>query len=295
MKNDVKQKIVDAVVERMNTTQRLPWDNGFLSSELAPINYVTRKPYRGVNRFMLQAFGTGTNEYVTYKQAQAKGGRVKKGEKGLPVVWYTRWNATQHCAYDRDTADKDDEVIPLLRYSTVFEISQCEGLEPKRKAERERQVPVKPDEAAEEWLANFACNTNLEIKHNTGTACYIPALHEVHIRNISEFVSNNHYYSVLFHECTHSTGHALGRKQSTTFGSIDYSKEEIIAEMGSLFMCQHFGFEKTQLDNSAAYLQSWGQKLKSNPDWLISGVNAAEKAYDHMIAAGESVEIAEFA
>lgn len=290
MKKDVKQMVVDMVVNKMKETGKAPWDNGFLNNNVTPINWATKKPYNGVNYFMLMAFGFGHNEYVTYKQCVKAGGKVKKGEHGLPVVWYSLFNKTQgRMALPEDNITKKgkerDEIIPILKYSTVFEISQCEGLEPRREETRERAAQA--IEEAEEWKINFCKNTGVEIRHSLGTACCYPTVKLIEIRNIDEFKSDAAYYSTLFHECTHSTAVALNRPLSKHKGNKAYSAEEVIAEMGAMFMCNHFGIIREEVENAAVYIDGWSQKLKANPDWFIKGVTGAEKAFDYMIEKGQ--------
>lgn len=285
MKEDVKKQVVDMIVKKMEETGKVPWDNGFLANNILPINHSTGKAYTGCNAFLLMVFGSGSNEYVTYRQCKALGGEVKKGEHGLPIIWYSLYNSTKKKLYDPKTVEKEDVVIPLIKKSTVFEISQCEGLTSTRNV-KPRELVANPNEQIESWLESFKKNTELKVLHNLFTACYDPAGHTIYIRNIDEFKTDSAYYSTMFHECTHSTGHKLGRQVENRFGDNKYSQEEVIAEMGAMFMCNHFGIMKEQVDNSAVYVKSWGQHLKNNPNWLIKGVSLAEKAYDYMIEKG---------
>lgn len=283
--NDIKKRLVNMVADKIDATGLLPWDKGFLGSLTTPVNRVSKKEYRGINAFMLRVYGAETNEFVTYKQAQALGGKVKPGEHGIPVVWYTQWNTTKQKPYDKEEYEDGDKVVPYLKYSTVFELSQCEGIERFRVNESEREVHNRSDIA--EWLKEFTANTGVTITHSLGTACYRPAFHQICIRDIGEFKSDDFYYSTLFHECTHSTGIALRRYEPAKFGSVKYSKEEVVAELGSLFMRVHFGIDGQIVeDNSVTYIADWSSKLRENPDWLISGANAAQKAYDFMLERG---------
>lgn len=285
MRKDIKQSVVDMIVDKMNKTGKAPWDNGFLKSNVTPINWDTKKPYNGINRFLLKAFGTGSNEYVTYSQCINAGGKVKKGEHGLSVIWYSLYNTIQKRIARADD-DKADKVIPYMKYSTVFELSQCEGLKSKRK-EVIKERSAQTIKEAEIWKNNFCKNTGLTIRHNLGTACCYPNIRLIEIRDINEFKSDVAYYSTLFHECTHSTMLDLGRPQPKSKGDKTYSAEEVIAEMGAAFMCNHFGIIKENVENSATYIEGWSKKLKKNPDWLIKGVTGAEKAYDYMIKKGD--------
>lgn len=284
---EIKNKIAAMVADKIDSTGLLPWDKGFISNYMTPINRISKKEYRGINAVLLSCFGCGTNEFVTYKQAQTLGGKVKAGEHGLPVVWYSLWNCTQKKPYDKKTAKPDDKVAPLLKYSTVFEVSQCEGIEPKRKAEEARSTATRDD--IQTWLNVFADNTTLAIEHTLDTACYVPSSHSVRIRDIGEFKTDDMYYSTLFHECTHSTGVALERFEpdNAKFGSEVYAKEEVVAELGSLFMRDYFGVQgEREQDNSVAYVKGWSERIRKNPDWLISGANAAQKAFDYMLVEG---------
>lgn len=286
---NIKKKLVSMIADKIDSTGLLPWDKGFLSSTTTPVNRVSKKEYRGINSLLLRVYGAETNEFVTYKQAQALGGKVKSGEHGLPVVWYTRWNATKQKPYKKEEYEDGDKVVPFLKYSTVFELSQCEGIERFRVNEPERETQCKS--TVENWLQEFTDNTGLKISHTLDTACYRPAFHQICIRNIREFKSDDFYYSTLFHECTHSTGVALGRYEPAKFGSVQYSKEEVVAELGSLFMRVHFGIDgQVAEDNSVAYISGWSEQLRKNPDWLISGANAAQKAFDYMLEMGGETE-----
>ena len=283
MKMNIKQTIISMVIKKMEETQLLPWDCGFIANDIPPVNYTTGKPYSGCNNLLLMMFGQGTNEFITFKQAQAAGGKIRKGEHGLPITWYALYNKTQKRAAQQNDS-KDDEIFPVLKHSTVFEISQCDGLEPHRQIAD--KVPNKTKSDIELWKKQFVQSTGLKLNHTLSYACYVPATHKINIRNIDEYKDSDTYYQTFFHEAAHSTGRALGRKQGNTFGNKDYSREEVIAELTSLFMCKHFGIEQSQVGNSAVYIKSWGEHLRKNPDWLIQGGRYAEQAYDYMIEKG---------
>lgn len=281
-KTDTRQKIVQMVLEKMKETEKAPWDSGFVACPLEPVNLMTGKKYRGVNSFILRAFGRGANEYVTIRQADKLGGRVRKGEHGLPVIWYSMWNRTKKMKAGTDADEDGDEIVPYMKSTTVFEVSQCEGLTGKRVSEFTRSDAHR-NEQIDNWFDAFCKETDLTMEHTLSNAAYSPSMHRIRIRHIDEYNDDDSYYQTLFHEAVHSTGKHFGRPEFKHWGDHLYSEEEIVAEMGSLFLCEHFGIVKSQLNNSVAYLESWGKKLQDNPNWLIHGVKNAEKAVDYML------------
>ncbi len=283
MKQDTRQKIVQMVIDKMRDTGKAPWDAGFIACPIAPVNRATGKVYRGVNAFMLAAFGSGTNEYVTYRQAEKLGGKVRKGEHGLPIVWYTMWNRTKKCPSSPSVDEDADEICPYLKSSTVFEVGQCDGLT--RKRETVMNPEAAPVKQIEDWFQTFREATELRLEHGLQNAGYSRDRHVIYIRNITEYRDEGFYYQTLFHEAVHSTQEHMHRPWFAKWGDHKYSEEEIVAEMGSMFLCHHFGIEK-QEENSAVYLESWGKNLKKNPLWLFHGIKQAERAVDYMLEVG---------
>lgn len=287
MRQDARQKIVQMVIDKMRNTEKAPWDAGFIACPITPVNRSTGKAYRGVNLFLLTAFGSGTNEYVTYRQAEKLGGKVRKGEHGLPIVWYTMWNRTKKCPSSPGVDEESDEICPYLKSSTVFEVGQCDGLTRKRETVMNRDAV--PLDQVDAWFQAFCQATQLRLEHGLQNAGYSRARHVIRIRDITEYRDESSYYQTLFHESVHSTMDCMHRPRFTKWGDHRYSEEEIVAEMGSLFLCHHFGIEK-QEENSAAYLESWGKNLNKNPLWLFHGIKKAEQAVDYMLKVGGEVD-----
>jgi antirestriction protein ArdC len=214
-----------------------------------PCNLSTLKAYRGVNVFLLAMSGYDSPFWLTYRQAQKLGGNVRKGEKGSPVVFWKQWE-TEH-------ATTGDAVkIPLLRHYTVFHVTQCDGIDrlvPRAEVVDNANPPI---ESCEAVVANMPRRP--DIRHDFDAAFYRPAQDMVGMPPIGRFDTSAAYYATLFHELTHSTGHAdrLNRDGITNpmqFGSEPYGREELIAEMGAAFLCAQCGIETATLDNSAAY------------------------------------------
>lgn len=280
-RRDINQMITDRIIERIKTTGTLPWKKPWKSPCEVPRNLVTHKQYRGINAFLLHAMGYVSPCWLTMNQVNALKGKVRRGEHACPVVF---WKFFDEVADTPDTPGTAKRYA-LLRYYSVFNTEQCEGL-PKDK------LPViatagtfcRLDEA--ERLVNEMPNPP-QIHHDSRKACYIPQLDLIRMPPRGCFKSAAEYFSVRFHETCHSTGHVkrLNRKglmDIQTFGSDAYSQEELVAEMGSAFLCGHCGILTKTEDNSTAYLKHWLEKLNADPSLLVRAGSQAQKAYDYI-------------
>ncbi len=259
----------------------VPWRSPILGGGRAryPKNLNTGKPYRGANVFLLaiSAYtqGYGSAYWLTFQQAKERGGQVKKGEKASLVVFWKKYEVK-----DRQT----DEVkeIPLLRYYNVFNVEQCEGIE----APEQPAAPLTTFEKIEaaEALAD-GYRDGPTVQHRGTLAFYQPFLDTVVMPPPERFVAPAAYYATLFHELGHSTGHSsrLARGLDTDpkpFGSADYSREELVAEMAAAFLCAECGLEPTIIENSAAYISGWLGKLRSDNTLVIAAGGQAQRAAD---------------
>jgi antirestriction protein ArdC len=276
MSNNVYQIITDKIVAKLEEGAA-PWSKPWkvTGAEGAPRNLKSGKAYRGINVFLLSCQGYESPYWLTFKQAKAKGGSVRKGEKGTQVVFW-KW-------IEKKSTDGDEpERFPILRYYTVFNVEQCDGVDyPKAKAE-----PVSEFEAiaaAELVVENM--RNRPEITHGGDRACYSPTLDVVKMPKREAFKSPAEYYSTLFHELAHSTGHEsrVGRPFGSSFGSEKYGKEELVAEMTAAMVAGHVGIEDATIDNSAAYLASWIKTLKGDPKMAVCAAAQAQKAADYIL------------
>lgn len=256
-----------AELEKGEVPWRKPWRT------LPPANLMTKKPYRGINVFLLGFAGYGSQFWLTFNQAKQLGGNIRRGEHGTKIVFWK--------FYETEAADGEIEErkFAFLRYFTVFNLEQTEGL----KALHELP-PAFPIESAESIVRGMP---NPPAFEQDSRASYIPSLDMVTIPSRTGFASQEEYYSTLFHELAHATGHEkrLGRDGFDVpqqFGSESYSKEELIAEMGSAMLCGVAGIEQNTLANSAAYLQPWIARLKADSKLVISAASAAQKATDYI-------------
>ncbi|WP_173918927.1 ArdC family protein [Halobacillus sp. Marseille-Q1614] len=269
MSKKIYEMITNQMIEKLEQGV-VPWRKPFRNG--MAVNWKTQKPYRGINTMLLDG-----GEYATFKQIKEAGGKVKKGEKSHIVVFWKMLHVA-----DQET--EEDKKIPLLRYYRVFEVgSQVEGLETKRTVETFEHDPIEEAEKVKEEYFNAPSYTFV-----SGRAYYVPFEDRINVPPKEDFEDIHEYYSTLFHEMVHSTGHKnrLHREGITgeiRFGSKNYSKEELIAELGASMLCGVTGIENQTIDNSASYIQSWLRKLKDDKTLIVSASQKAQKASDHIL------------
>ena len=244
-------------------------------------NRISKKPYSLLNQMLLKFDG----EYATFKQWQDLGGHVRKGEKSEIVCFWK----IQPVEEEQDDGTKVTKQIPLLRYYNVFHISQVEGVEP---LQADDLNDIEPIEKAESVLHDYWTRENITVEYKAGDrAYYSPTIDLIHLPLFEQFTDANEYYSTAFHESVHSTmkenrcNRAEDRKgKLVAFGSEDYSKEELVAEIGSASLMNIIGIETTKsFKNSSAYIQGWLSKLRSDVKFIVSASSKAEKAVNYIL------------
>lgn len=269
MSNKVYELVTEQIIERLNEgviPWQKPWANG------GAYSWNTEKPYRGINQFLLDG-----GEYATFNQIKEAGGKVKKGARSQIIVFWKMWQT-------EDDASGEEIKVPVLRYYKVFKVGeQTEGIEPKRELKTFDHNPI--EEA--EQLAEKYMDAPL-ITHEQGGAWYKPFQDQINVPPKSHFIDINEYYSTLFHEMVHSTGHVdrLNRKEVMnvrTHKSKSYSREELVAELGASMLCGVAGINTDDLlDNSAAYIDGWLQALKNDNKMMVIAAQRAQKAADYI-------------
>lgn len=265
---DIYATITDRMIAEMEQGI-IPWRKPWMASGSA-ISHITGKPYSLLNQMLLGRSG----EYLTFKQVQQEGGYVCKGERAKMVVFW-RW------------IDKEDEKtgeitqVPFLKYYNVFHIDQCEGIS--AKYAQELTETASADETAESVIADYVKREGVTIENQEGNqAYYQPALDRIVLPKRNQFGETAEYYSTAFHEMVHSTGHMkrLNRLDATAhFGGESYSKEELVAEIGSSALVHHCGLETPEsFKNNTAYVQNWLQVLKNDKRFIVSAASKADKA-----------------
>lgn len=213
-------------------------------------------------------------EYITFKQCQQEGGRVRKGEKSSMVTFW-KWIEQE----DEETGEIRE--VPFLRYYSIFHIDQCEGISAKHTQELPNAANL--HEAADDIINGYISRSGVKVRHEQGdSAYYRPSTDTVVLPIMSQFKSTSEYYSTAFHEFVHSSGNKtrLDRLDQTAFfGTEQYSKEELIAEIGAVALVNHCGIETDHsVRNNAAYIQSWLKVLRNDKRMIVSAAGKAEKA-----------------
>jgi len=287
---DVYQAVTDRIIELLEQGT-VPWKQPIRSGSTGdlPTNLESKKHYRGINVFLLAVSawveGYESPYWLTYRQAQKKGGHIRKGEKGSLVIFWK-----QFATKDRKTGDAI--TIPVLRHYTVFNTEQCEEIETPGASAPEIEIePFEPIEEAAKIVTGFAGGPRIE--HRGARAFYRPREDLVQLAEPERFVDRESYYVTLFHELAHSTGHRsrLDRARENNppaFGSADYSKEELVAEMGAAFLAAASGISLGTIEQSAAYIDGWRKRLSDDPKLVIQAAGAGQRAADWI--AGERPE-----
>lgn len=219
---------------------------------------------------------------MTLRQANELGGRIRRGERSSIAVFWKHLDVTD----EQDAQDGRRRCIPLLRYYHVFNAEQCEGL----------NLPVLMDDWNEELTARIEKAEEVvmsmpnppKIVEGGNVACYQPPEDLVRIPKIRDFESAEVYYATLFHELGHSTGHLNrlnrpGVTGSIHFGSCDYSREELVAELTSAFCCAEVGIDNSILDNAASYIHGWLEALHGDPKAVVAAAGQAQRATDYIL------------
>jgi antirestriction protein ArdC len=277
-KQSVYEIVTEQVIKQLESgvaPWRKPW-----SAEL-PCNLVSGKAYRGLNTFLLGSQGYASKYWLTFNQANKLGGHIRKGEhSSLVTFWHIGQEKPVRTA---DGTDKKQTPF-LLRYYAVFNVCQTEGIAEKLGLGKSARV-VPSIEACEAIVAGMP---NAPARCPSDRAWYKPSTDTVGMPARALFASSEEFYSTLFHELTHSTGHAsrIGREgieQLNTFASESYSREELVAEMGAAMLCGVTGIAPAVIENTAAYLQNWLERLKSDSRLLVSAASAAQRAADYIL------------
>jgi len=282
-KKDVYQLITSRIIEKLESGV-VPWHRPWTGVG-APRNLISDRTYNGINVFLLASMGYDSPYWLTWHQLQRLGGHVKKGEKSCPIVFW-KWYE-----YKSDELDENGDAVvqprAFLRYFNVFNTVQCEGID---EHVPEPELPSRdfsPIREAETVIAAMPKQPKIEYGHSQ--ASYAPAPDVVRMPRRERFESAEAYYGTLFHELSHCTGHQSrlarqGITETTGFGTDTYSREELVAEMGAAFLCGHVGIEPAVIDNSAAYIHNWLQRLRNDRRLVVTAAAQAQKAADFVLA-----------
>ncbi len=257
----------------------IPWKRPWTGTPDGAYSRYTGKPYSLMNQLLLGKPG----EWMTFKQIQDLGGKVKKGEKSSMVFF---WNLVPYKNTAEDNEDGVYLTYPVLKRYNVFHIDQTEGIEPLSSDEK-HQILI-PCQDAEEIMANYvACSGVSMIITPSNEAYYRRKSDTITIPVMEQYSDVSEYYSTAFHEMIHSTGHEsrLNRLKNASFthNTNDYAKEELVAEIGAAALCHQSNIATPEsFENSVAYIQSWLNALKNDKSLIVKASSQAEKAINYI-------------
>lgn len=299
--NKVYEYVTENIIKQLEQGI-IPWHKPWTycnsrKSKMFAINYVTRKPYRGINTLLLDKPG----EYITFKQVQALKGTVKKGAKARMVVFYMltdkKTNESEEIEDGQEKAKTQKYFI--LRYYNVFHLSDIEGIESKIVPMDEDNThpddKFSPIDEAEAIFEGYKDRPKL-VNFDLDKAYYRPSQDIINMPHKHQFTKPEEYYNTLFHEGVHSTGHPkrlnrfTGAAAIAAFGSETYSFEELVAEIGAAMLCGVSGIGEMTIKNSAAYIQSWLKVLKDDKRLIVKVAAKAQKAVDFILGVKEKSE-----
>jgi antirestriction protein ArdC len=276
-KFDIYEMVTNQIIDRLEKGI-VPWQMPWKTESGIPRNLISKKAYRGINFWYLLSFNLERPYFLTFNQIRKIGARLKKGSESFRVIF---WKLLE--------IEKDDSVdtIPYLRYYRIFHIDSIEGIPDKLiPKDKDYDRDFNPISSCEQIVRNWKDKPIIELNHQQ--AAYMPWSDKVIMPCSRTFYKDEYFYSVLYHELTHSTGHSsrTGRHKifpNHQFGCKDYSQEELCAEMGAAYLCGITGIDNKTIDNSAAYLNSWLSKLKSDKKFIIQAATHAQRATDYIL------------
>ena len=297
---NVYEMVTNRIIEQLNAGV-IPWHKPWkcvgvkgakIDLSKVAFNRVTKQAYSMLNQMLLAEVG----EYASFKQWQEAGGHIKKGAKAEMVVFW-KWLEilkTEEELQEGEVLGEAVKKIPYLKYNQVFHISQVEGVKPLKLKAEEISVPeFDTDAEADSIINNYSLRERISIRYGGDRAYYSPHADYIQVPMREQFGDNKaEFYSTLFHEIVHSTGakHRLDRIQTTAhFGSEEYSKEELVAEIGASGMLNLLSIETPKsFNNSVAYVQSWIKALQNDVRMIVQASAKAEKSINFILNGKEA-------
>lgn len=276
MSKNVYEMVAERIIEELEKG-RIPWERPWTGVRAGAYNRISKKPYSLLNQLILGQDG----EWASFKQWSELGGHIRRGEKSSFVTFWKM----QETEVEKEDGTKEIKQIPLLRYYNVFHISQVDGVEP---LDIEKlNTDIKPIESAEKVLHDYWNREGIRLEQEASNkAYYSPMFDLIHLPLMEQFTNINEFYGTAFHESVHSTmkesrcNRQEERKgKNVAYGSDEYSREELCAELGSADIMNILGLETTHsFRNSTAYIQSWIKALRNDTRMIVSASSKAEKA-----------------
>lgn len=284
--NKAYEEITNKIIDQLKNGC-VPWEQPWFGVRGAR-SYNTNKAYSFLNQLIL---GGESGHYITWHQLNMLKGHLRKGSKGKRVFFWSTFDKAE----ENENGEKVIRKIPYLKTYTVFHVCDCEGLPQRWIPQNPIGKDNKPVDLAENTIKQYLDREKIELKHQNPNEAYYSVKYDfINIPELHNFKSSEEYYSALFHESVHSTGHRKRLQRfkendtSSPFGSPDYSREELVAEMGSSFLLKQVGIDNSRtLEQSAAYIQSWIAALKNDYSLIAIAASRAERAVEYILGTKE--------
>ena len=272
LKKDVYQDITNKLIAKIEEGGFAAWRKSWQGMTSLPTRS-TGEHYKGINLFILGMAGRKNPNWFTYNQAKQLKAQVKKGEKGTTIVFYKPLKIT-------DKISEKEKTIPMLKTHTVFNAEQIDGL-------AEKWFPTFDAKHFEPRIAEaetFLDNSGARISHGGAKAFYRPSTDQIVLPEYDQFNNAVSYYGTALHELIHWTGSEkrCDRNLKNSFGTKDYAREELVAEIGATFICATLNLEQEIREDHVAYLSVWLEVLKGDKKAIFKAASLAQKAIDHL-------------
>lgn len=293
--NKARQLLIDEYIKALSQNE-IPWHQEWHAGNA--INGITKKPYRGINQLLLyyigQKRGYTDPRWVTFNQAHEKGWKVEAGSKGVPIEYWSIYDKlqkknisiTEATRIIEEDEEREKDMSWKTRTYTVFNAHQIEGI-PEYQSKTELSKVKNP----QPFIDNLIKEMGVRYVEEGDHAFYRPNDDSVHIPPNQTFEDEYSYHATRLHELAHATGHTsrLNRDIQHTFGSVEYAKEELRAEIASSFIAADLDirFDQKHLDNHKAYIQNWISVLKKDPNELFRAIKDATGIYDYVVKTGK--------
>ena len=281
-RRDIAAEITQLIIDKLEAGVA-PWSRPWRTAGAGgrPLRHCGT-PYTGINTLMLWAIGDArgyrSRHWMTYRQAQALGAQVRKGETGSLSVYYSTVSRTET---DEATGEDPDRKVAFLKAYTVFNVDQIDGL-----PERYRVADPEPrsETVHRAEVDGFVERLPMTVRHGGNAAFYDRGRDLIQMPHRDEFVTDDCYASTLAHEATHWTGHPtrLARTFGKRFGDRAYAFEELVAEIGAGMMCAELGLPNQVHDGHASYVDHWLGILKADKTAIIHAASRAEQAFSYL-------------
>ena len=284
---NVYQLVTDKICDQL-AKGVIPWQMPWITAEEGgALNYVSRKYYSPLNQMFLRP-----GEYLTFNQIKERNGSIKKGAKADIVVFFKKYEKEETDNEQEGEGEESKKAAFVLRYYHVFHISDTEGIESKQQ-KAQLADNVQPIDKAEEIINGYITRPDAPKFHNgefSNNAFYRPSTDEVVVPMMAQYKDIEEYYSTAFHELTHSTAKESRcnrkgeQKTLARFGSKEYSREELVAEIGAAMLCNTAGLNgEKAFKNSVAYIKGWLEHLQNDNRAIVWAAARAEAAAKYIL------------